>query len=221
MNHAIKLEPMRASSQKRAALVSKVVIVAGLGVAALLGSFLVKPGSSSAGPAGSADPAASAPASAAVSAGPAAGAPASEAGPTPLPKFDAEPFSAEKSPAPTPADWKPTTPVALTDPLPHGCKAYRVREWVKIRCSQLQSSEIAMLTGDREGVMLFIDPPIPDRSPASPGGEIVFPVRRGDRRVFEWSTFGESYEGPGFPELAFLISESWAPDEPSPRIIAH
>jgi hypothetical protein len=121
---------------------------------------------------------------------------------------------------PTPAEWKPTTPVRLTDPLPFECNAYRLREWVKIRCSHLQTAELAFLGGERDGVTLFVDPPPKDGSPASPGGEIVFPVRRGDRRVFEWSMFGESYEGIGFPQLAFLISESWAPDEPAPVIIA-
>ncbi len=52
------------------------------------------------------------------------------------------------------------------------------------------------------------------------GGDIVFPVRRGDRRMIEWSTFGDSYEGVGTPELDFMISESWAPEDPGPMIVA-
>ena len=49
---------------------------------------------------------------------------------------------------------------------------------------------------------------------------MMFPVRRGDARVFEWSIFGDSYEGVGAPEVGFLVSESWAPGDPAPVIIA-
>jgi hypothetical protein len=51
------------------------------------------------------------------------------------------------------------------------------------------------------------------------GGEIVFPVRRGDRRVLEWSTFGDGYNGPESIDVAFLLSESWVADEPGPVIL--
>jgi hypothetical protein len=120
---------------------------------------------------------------------------------------------------PTPAEWKPTMPVSLTTSLPK-CRAYRLREWVKIRCSPFQTSSIALLGGAREGVSMFLDPGAWQGGPPN-GGELVFPVRRGDRRVFEWSTFGDSYEGVGAPEVAFMISESWVPGETTPVIILH
>lgn len=179
------------------------LIVSGV---ALFASLALQPGSK----AQTASASASAPS-------PSASAAAEKSGPV---RFYDEPFTDEKTKLPTPAEWKPTTPVRLNTPLPFDCNAYRLREWVKIRCSSLQTAELALLGGEREGVALFVDPPPrPDAFPVSPGGEIVFPVRRGDRRVFEWSTFGDSYEGVGFPVLAFLISESWAPDEPAPVII--
>jgi hypothetical protein len=174
---------------------SRLTLSLALGAAVLLGSALLF-----AGP------------TAAPSASPDAGAP--------LPRFDEAPFSDEKTPRPGPEAWKPTTPVALTEPLPFGCNAYRTREWVKIRCSKLATSRIALLGGAREDVFLFLDRPkfengIPE------GAEVMFAVRRGDRRVIEWSTFGESYDGPGLPVVAFMISESWAPGDPAPVIIAH
>ncbi len=143
-----------------------------------------------------------------------------DAGAPPRPRFDAEPFSEVKTPSPTSAEWKPVDPVAVTSKLPEGCNAYRLREWVRIRCSKLATSTLALLGGTREGVSLFLDPG-PNGSPAPPGGEVLFPVRRGDRRVVEWSTFGEAYEGFGFPEVAFLISESWPPGDPGPTLIVH
>ena len=133
-----------------------------------------------------------------------------------LPRFDAAPFAEERTPAPTGAEWKPIDPVALTASSQPGCNADRLREWVRIRCSHLPTSVLAQLGGSREGVSLFIDPP---GSWVPPGGEVMFPVRRGDRRVFEWSTFGDSYEGVGAPEVAFRISESWAPGDAAPTIL--
>jgi hypothetical protein len=137
-----------------------------------------------------------------------------------LPRFDEQPFGDAKTPAPTPEEWKAQKPVAITDRLPRDCNAYRVREWIKINCATLMTSEIALLGGAREGVSLFIPPRPQDRS-FSTGGEVIFPVRRGDRRMFDWSTFGEGYEGPMGVELAFVISESWVSDEPTPIIIIH
>ncbi len=135
-----------------------------------------------------------------------------------LPRFDAVPFAEEKTPAPTVEEWKPVGPVALTDKAPFGCNAYRLREWVRIRCSKLATSVLAQLGGSREGVSLFLDPA---GNFVPPGGEVMFPVRRGDRRLIEWSTFGESYEGAGTPEVAFMISESWPPGDPAPTIVVH
>jgi hypothetical protein len=138
----------------------------------------------------------------------------------PLPRFDAEAWSDEKTPLPTLAEWKPTTPVALTDPLPSGCNAYRVREWVKVRCSKLRTSTVALLGGSRDGVGLFLDP-LRNELESPQGGEIVFPARRGDRRVFEWSTFGDAYDGPGSPTVAFLISEAWLSGDGAPTLLVH
>ncbi len=189
-----------------------------VGIVGVCGGLLAWPGLSSA----NSDPAASPSglASAGASAAPAGSDSLADVGPGSMPSLENPPFPEEKSPRPTAAEWKPTTPLLLKDRLPFECNAYRVREWIKIRCSKLMTAELASLSGSRDGVLLFVDPPPPGGFPASPGGEIVFPLRKGDRRVFEWSMFGESYEGVGFPTLAFMISASWAPDEPNPVIIA-
>jgi hypothetical protein len=203
------------------------VLAALLGAGALIASLTVKPAplaaDTAAAPTASAD---AVPASTANAAGTdASGKP--KAGPPPLPRFDADPFSEEKSPRPKAEEWKPVLPVALTDPgpLPFECNAYRLREWVKIRCSKLATASVALLGGAREDVFVFADPPVKSDDASGPlfsrGGEILFAVRRGDARVFEWSTFGESYEGPGFPTLAFMVSESWAPGEAAPTLIVH
>lgn len=181
----------------------KPALAAALGGALALASLAVRAGDNL-------DPSASASAS--------AGAP--DAGP-PLPRFDAQPFGEEPTPRPSADDWKPVTPVALSDALPSkACRAYRLREWVKIHCESFSTSSIALLGGAREDVFMFL---VPGRSGSTipEGGEVMFAVRRGDRRMFEWSTFGDSYEGPGSPEVAFMISESWPPGDAAPTLIAH
>ncbi|MFT3772648.1 MAG: hypothetical protein QM820_45230 [Minicystis sp.] len=174
---------------------TKPALVAALGGAVILASLAVRPRESAAGPTSLAGP---------------------DGGP-PLERFDVQPFADEQTPLPDGAAWKPVGPVSLTDPLPSSCRAYRLREWVKIHCASFSTSAIAQLGGSREGVAMFL---VPSRFGGVPeGGELIFPVRRGNRRVFEWSTFGDSYEGPGSPEVAFMISESWLPGEAAPTII--
>jgi hypothetical protein len=58
-----------------------------------------------------------------------------------LPRFDAVPFTDEKTPLPTLEEWKPVAPVALSDPLRSDCNAYRVREWIKIHCTALTTCD--------------------------------------------------------------------------------
>jgi hypothetical protein len=138
----------------------------------------------------------------------------------PLPRFDEQPFGDAATAEPTLEEWKAAKPVGLTDPWTRDCGVYRVREWIKITCARLMTSSIALLGGAKEGVSFFI-PPVPKDSSFSTGGEVIFPVRHGDRRMIEWSTFGEDYSGPMGVELAFVISESWVSDEPTPTILVH
>jgi hypothetical protein len=179
--------------------------------AALLAAVALHPGASSANPG---DPASLA-----------------DAGASPPPP-DTGPFPAEKTPLPAAAEWKDVPAVSLIDGLDRvpvsrflpsampGCRSYRLREWVKVHCSSLPTSRIALLGGQRDDVFLFVTPETGGNSSFSFGGEILFAVRRGDRRVFEWCTFGDSYEGPGEPLVAFQISEDWVGEEERPTLVA-
>ena len=112
-----------------------------------------------------------------------------------LPKrFDAEPFEDKKTPAPTVKEWANAPPVLMTSGLASGCKAFRIREWIKIHCADLITLQLTLLGGEPEGVSFYI-PPAPQDETWTRRGEIIFPVRRGDRRMFEWATAGDSYSG--------------------------
>ncbi|WP_437663469.1 hypothetical protein [Sorangium sp. So ce1182] len=135
--------------------------------------------------------------------------------------LDAEPFPAEPSKQPTAAEWKaaPRVRLSRTGPAAAGCRAYRTREWLRIRCPELTVSAISLLGGKTEGVAFWIDPPR-GGSELPRGGEVMFPIRRGDRRVVQILTFGPGYDGPFTLLPAIVVQEQWLDDEPAPTVTA-
>ncbi|WP_437312011.1 hypothetical protein [Sorangium sp. So ce388] len=135
--------------------------------------------------------------------------------------LDAEPFPGEPSKQPTAAEWKaaPRVRLSRTGPAAAGCRAYRTREWLRIRCPELTVSAISLLGGKTEGVAFWIDPPR-GGSELPRGGEVMFPIRRGDRRVIQILTFGPGYDGPFTLLPAIVVQEQWLDDEPAPTVTA-
>ena len=139
-----------------------------------------------------------------------------------LPAFDAAPFPEEKSKAPKPSEWKDAQEVRLSRVArsAEGCSVRRLREWVKIHCDRMTGG-LRLLAGSSEGIELWVPEAVKPEDPFATMGrffEIVFPVRRGDRRVFEtfdfefgeWEGFGT---GPGL-----LVEEQWPEGAAKPQI---
>jgi len=100
------------------------------------------------------------------------------------------------------------------------CHAYRVREWVKIHCAGLPFAGASLLAGTREGVGIWIDPPRDDDTMKTlRGAELIFPVRRGDGRLFQIGQFGEGYDGPVAWNVAFTVSEQWIEGDKAPALV--
>ncbi len=142
-----------------------------------------------------------------------------------LPAFDAEPFPEEKSKAPRPSEWKEAPRVRLSRVAERitECTAFRVREWIEIHCDR-KTAGLRLIAGSTDGIELWVPEPLPlksgeiDLATAGRFGEIVFPVRRGDRRVFEAVDFDfEQYEGWG-TRAGVLVEERWAAGAKSPEI---
>ncbi len=145
-----------------------------------------------------------------------------DAAPPPLPAFDALPFPDEKSPKPKKEEWKDVSQVSLSagSSIGASCKAYRLREWIRIRCDSTTTAQIVMRCGNPEDVSMAMDQ-IPDEWSTFPdGGELVFPLRRGDRRLIEWTGVEFGYKGANSAIPALLISETWLPGEDKPTVIA-
>lgn len=141
-----------------------------------------------------------------------------------LPAFDAEPFPEDKSKAPKPAEWKEAPRVRLSRVAERAsdCRAYRVREWMKIHCDRLVAG-LRLLAGSTEGIALWIWERPPGASDtqffsSGHGADVIFPARRGDRRIFQAIDidFGE-YEGWGTAP-GVLIEERWPERAKSPEI---
>ncbi|MDI1479767.1 hypothetical protein [Polyangium sp. y55x31] len=132
-------------------------------------------------------------------------------------------ISADKSPRPKDADWDVLGREVSFSPgsASSGCQMHNIREWVRIRCTG-SVGQISMLGGNHEGVSIKLDP-VGDNEfvPFPEGGEIVFPVRTGDRRVFEWVGVEFGYKGMTSASTFLILSESWLPWEEGPSIYAH
>jgi hypothetical protein len=120
-----------------------------------------------------------------------------------VPDLDVPPPSAEKTAKPTKQEWA-TAPeaaeVRVTDP---GCTAQRVREWYRIECS---TAHVGLVSGTRTELDV-------GRSEAQGTAWLVFPARRGDRRVALFT---------GFHKYGLvadtLVSEQWLDGDPAPMI---
>jgi hypothetical protein len=131
-------------------------------------------------------------------------------------RLDADPPGTEKSPSPKAAEWASASKVKLTrvGPAASGCIAYKVREWLRVRCP-IKTFAVSLLGGSGEGVAFWIGPEA-EQQP----GEVQFPMRRGDRRVVEFWTYGKDAAGSFMPEPAFLVQEQWVDGEAAPTVTA-
>lgn len=146
-----------------------------------------------------------------------------------LPAFDAEPFAEEKTKAPTLEEWTSAPEVSLSRVSlgASACRARRLREWVKIHCDR-KTAGLRLLAGSTDGIALWVGEAIPNErdregfDTMGRFGEIVFPVRRGDRRVFEWFAleFWENYDGPMSvgSSSSMIVEEQWLEGATKPEV---
>ncbi len=142
-----------------------------------------------------------------------------DAGPPPIPAFDETPFPDEKSPRPKKDDWKTAQQVVLSEGAFTACKIQRLREWMRFSCP-VTTAQITLMCGNAEDVYFALDPIPPDWGIFPEGGEIVFAVRKGDRRLFEWQGVEFGYKGSNSVNSFLVISELWLPGEEKPTIFA-
>ncbi|MDI1446440.1 hypothetical protein [Polyangium sp. 6x1] len=138
------------------------------------------------------------------------------------------PVPAEKSKPPTFAEWSAAKDLDAAS-RSYFCSVRRVREWLRFRCEVLNSNSIDLVAGNTNDVFFSVKQgggectSDPDQGQICwDAVEVVFPLRRGDRRFFQITqrTGGAYYmpgSGPMFQPVVGL-SEMWAEDEPGPIV---
>jgi hypothetical protein len=130
--------------------------------------------------------------------------------PIPLDEKDAKP--------PMPSEWQTATRVRFTrkGPRAEGCRAWRTRSWLKIHCDA-QTTAASLVGGSFRGVSLWM-PEAKEGLPAPHAGQVMFPIKPGDRRIFELFSFGETYGG-SMVSPGLVLQEYWIEGEPAPTIV--
>jgi mono/diheme cytochrome c family protein len=110
------------------------------------------------------------------------------------------------TPTPTAEEWREAERRTLPH-LPDRCRLFRVREWHRIRCVHAWDgvARAATVVGSPDDVFL--------------GPEIVFALRRGDRRHLELDRYiPTGYRGASTSAI-YAISAIWLHDRPDPDIV--
>jgi hypothetical protein len=98
----------------------------------------------------------------------------------------------------------------------------RVREWIRVSCPDLVTASLSHLGGTPTGMSFWIDPPREGKDAKLPaGGEVMFPMRRGDRRVVQFLSFGPGYEGPLTQLPALVVQELWLEGAKGPELLLY
>lgn len=141
--------------------------------------------------------------------------------PSPLEPLESQAIPKEPSKRPTLEEWQQATPIRLTRTSPNAtvCRAYRVREWLKIKC-ELLIATIRQHGGSPESVFFWIGDGYDFASwDKINGGEMIFPMRQGDQRVIEiFRIFPETCFGQqALPWL--IMDETWVEGDASPTVV--
>ena len=176
-----------------------------------LGFMSVTMGAKSTAPSGSAPPAA-APATPAASASVAR---------EPLPQpLEAQSIPTDPSKPPALEEWKTATPVEITRRSGDAkrCLAYRVREWLKVKCSMIVA-EIHQYGGSPEGVFLWIGPKPDFGWDTKNGGELIFPMRQGDRRILQFFELVPNMCVGSASSTSIIVDEVWIEGDKGPTVV--
>lgn len=201
--------------KKRVLLRWVLVSMASISSLAMCGAVATLRSASAASPAASASALVSASASANAPVGPPKREPSSE-----LLEKQTIPTTASK--VPTLEEWKTATVVDVErgSSAATNCVLYLVREWLKIKCN-LVVGAIYQHSGNAEGVAFWVQPKTEIFSTMfeANGGEMIFPLRSGDRRLLQfYSLRHDPCKGIDY-EPSVMVDETWIEGESAPTVV--
>ncbi len=125
--------------------------------------------------------------------------------------LDAMSIPTERSPSPKLQEWSSALRVRPTRTSPRvSCRSEVVREWLRVRCAG-EAFAISLLGGDVEGIAFWIDP-------VSHEGEVLMPLRRGGRHVFQLWKATKDGASAFTPEPMLVVQEHWLEGATAPTL---
>ncbi len=126
----------------------------------------------------------------------------------------ADPPAGGTTPMPARSEWSGGSEATPARPLPTGCEARIVREWLRLRCGKRRFASVGVISGDAKDVALWLE------SGKDEGfAEFILPLRAGDRRILQVTELAtDALHASGQQRLAFIVSEQWPAGDPGPTV---
>jgi hypothetical protein len=112
-----------------------------------------------------------------------------------------------RTPTPSLEEWRSAPALTLTHNGDERCSAKQLREWVMIRCSTWSVSQVDLIAGTKQNVNAWVTEGDWEHE-LEPAAVVVFPVRPGDRRVFQVTGRSRYTAIP-----VVIITELWLDDD--------
>lgn len=134
--------------------------------------------------------------------------------------FEPIPWENADFKAPTAAAWVNAVRVKVErrGPRAERCRVWRTKNWLKVHCD-VQTTAIGLVGGTSQGVSMWMPEP-KEGVPSPDAGEVIFPIRPGDRHIFELFSYGETYGG-SMVSPGILVQEYWLEGERAPTILLY
>lgn len=129
----------------------------------------------------------------------------------------------ERTPRPSAREWREEAKEArlshVTGQTAKGCKAFVVREWLRVTCPEVKTAAVRLVGGEARDTYFHVEAQDAEKTGLPGGGEFVISVRPGDSRVIQFWTFGPGYDGPLTVIGSLIFQESWPEEEPGPTLL--
>jgi hypothetical protein len=99
------------------------------------------------------------------------------------------------------------------------CRAYQVREWLRVSCPDLSTAAVQLVGGEAKDVYFHIEPQHSERRGLPGGGEFVAAIRKEETRVIQFWTFGPGYDGPLTVIGSVVFQQVWSEEQAEPTLI--
>jgi len=127
----------------------------------------------------------------------------------------------DKSPLPKRDEWQSARRVQFTrvGAGNERCSAELLREYLRVTCTMSMSVVRQYVGGTDDVAVRLIPDPGKEADNFPIGGEVVFPLRRGDGYLFAFFGVDFGYAGGAFPSEPHVVDAFWPEGDPAPTVV--